>query len=139
MELFITYTDLTKKMKPARLAELVEGDTSLYDEACASAQAEVEAFLCEQFDTAADFSKEGIHRAKFLVDVCANLAIGELLGRCTPKLVPEMWLDKVEFCRSQLRMMKKGELTPPGLTPRRTGTAQDPIGHTLVGSWEPLF
>lgn len=139
MQLFITVADLEKKLKPELLQQLVGNETHLYDEAIASAQAEVEAFLSQQFDMVTDLRKTGPYRSRYLVDLCAILAVGELLGRVTPKFVPDAWLDKVEAARKQLKMAKDGTLTPPDLTPRRTGTDQKPIGHLKGGGWETTF
>lgn len=137
---FITQDDYNALIKDAVLAQVMDNDRAVVNDAELFAQQELESYLNQRFDVASIFSQTGTARNSLLVMYMMDCVLYHIHARINPSRMPEIRVTRYEKAIKWLEMVASGKLTPnlPKILDPDTGGVAESTNKNRFGS-NPKF
>lgn len=124
---FLELADYDKQIKDASLDQ-VKGSEGNRSASELAAQAEMESYLNQRFNVGNIFNKTGAARNPLIVMYMIDIALYHLHSRVTPRMIPQIRIDRYDSAIEWLKMVAKGTISPD--LPKKA----DAEGETVIPS-----
>lgn len=124
--MFLNEEDYKAQLKEPDLDALTGYNNTVRIDVEQKAQAEIESYLRERFDTVQIFSATGDERNTLVKMFAVDIAVYHLFCAVAPRNIPQIRLDRYNAAIKWLDMVRKGQINPAlpiATTDNATGTS----------------
>lgn len=110
--MFLTEDDYKAHLKEADLDALTGYNSTVRVDVELKAQAEIESYLRERFNTAQIFAATGNDRNTLVKMFAVDIAVYHLFCAVAPRNIPQVRLDRYNAAIKWLDMVRRGQISP---------------------------